>query len=220
MIHGWRSLTWTYVILWAGLAAESVWLKKIEPPFWAAAIAATVTSGVALAARFQSKRAATLELHKEYYSHDFAEDRRTAERFFQRYPRDQWDVSPYKFPDPDDTLRGYSQVLRFWHRVAVLYKNYAIDRSLTEKLLSREFAYWWALIFIKMNIRDDMYTWDLLNDLSSSLLIGEGSDSYKQGFNEGRKRYKPAPQFKWVWGGKRWTTKGRAAVKSKDSTNT
>ena len=196
--------------LWSFLCSAVYFFGHIPPALWAAAIGACVTVSIFLITRQQSRRQVTLDLHKEFYSHAFAEQRGKATRFFRRYATTDWSrLSPGNLPDPDDNHQGYSEVLRFWHRVAVLYENGALDRSLAQRLLSRELGYWFGFVFEDMRERPDMFTRELLFGLSYQFETGEGKGLYLAGLQSGREHRPVASRAKWTHNGTRWVTDPR-----------
>lgn len=209
-----RVFIWSGILAWLVALAASTIVGGFQTSVWTALLGASVAISIGWTSRLQARRQATLDLHREYYSHRFAEARLTAARFFKRYPDQDWSKQgPYDLPDPDNTREGYSEVLRFWHRVAVLYENGALDRALTEKLLSRELGHWFGLVFESMRLRKDMYTKDLLFRLRDRFLVGEDPESFRSGYRDGAERRPATPKHKWVRGERRWTTKGRAGKK-------
>lgn len=195
---------------WAVLGLIAYFFGDLQPAILSAAISASVTFGIAYISRHQSRRQVTLDLHKEFYSHEFAEQRGKATRFFKRYATADWSkLSPSELSDPDGTHQGYSQVLRFWHRVAVLYENDALDRPLAQRLLSRELGYWFGLAFEDMRERQGMFTRKLLFGLQYQFEIGESRNLYFAGLRAGR-RHRPAVcHVKWTHNGTRWVTDPR-----------
>ncbi len=200
------------IIVWVALAAAAYCFPAIPAALWTACVGASVTLAIAFANWWQGKRQAVLELHREYYSRSFSEDRQTAARFFKRYGGADWSqIGPYALPDPDQTREGYSQVLRFWHRVAVLYQSDALDRMLAQRLLAREIGYWFGFVFEGMEAREDMFTRDLLFAFIGKMRNGRGKAEFENGAADGRRNRAKEPLVKWVRGPKRWTTKGRNA---------
>jgi hypothetical protein len=202
-----RQLFWLELAFWTLLLAIDRFFVSLPTAAWPAAIGASITAGIAVINRVQSKRELALSLHKEYYSHEFAEDRLVAGQFMKRHAGHDWTLSgPYQVRDFDGTLEGYSRVLRYWHRVATLYFEGALDRSLTQRLLSREFGHWYGLVFETMERRKDMYTLKLLMAFRDQIAIGEHRDAFDEGLSEGQRRQRKVPEKKWFWQGKRWSS--------------
>ena len=147
-----------------------------------AAIGGTVSLAIFMATRHQSRRQATLGLFAEYYSADFASERRQAARFMTKNKAVDWSRNdPYELGHDDPDLAGYGAVLRFWQRVATLYRENEIHRPLTQRLLSRELGEWNARIFHPMRDRKGMYVLGPVADLAYKFSIGERRDDYRAG---------------------------------------
>ena len=144
------------------------------------------------ATRGQARRQTALDLFKEYYSGDFAELRRRAERFMARHAAVDWSRNdPYLLGASDPDLAGYGAVLRFWQRVATLYHEREVPRGLIQRLLSRELGFWNARIFAPMKARKGMYVRGPIVDLAYRLSIGEGRDAFEAGGIDGRRTVPP-----------------------------
>lgn len=127
------------VALWVVLIALAQRFTAAAGSLIAAAVTATIILGVYLATREQARRQTTLDLSKEYYSVDFAEQRRLAERFMRKHADVDWSRNdPYLLGCYDEDLTGHGAVLRFWQRVATLYDERELSRSLAQRPLSRE----------------------------------------------------------------------------------
>lgn len=71
--------------------------------------------------------------------------------------------------------------MRFWQRVATLYRENEIHRTLTQRLLSREMGEWNARIFQLMRDRKGMYVLAPVADLAYKFSIGERRDDLRAG---------------------------------------
>ena len=155
---------------------------------------AIITGSVTLLAAFivyyitrrQSRIDTTINLHKEYYSFTFAAYRYKAERFFRyHYDRDWSQTDPYKLDDPEGALEGYSEVLRFFHRFAVMYDWKRIDKKLASSLFSREVGYWFGRAFEPMLPRDDWWTKPMIVGLTNKLPRRGDRGAYQEGYAAG-----------------------------------
>ncbi len=174
------------VILLAGAWLAALYVAYAHAQFSGTAIGAaiggTVSLAIFMATRHQSRRQATLDLFAEYYSADFANERRRAARFMTKNKAVDWSRNdPYHLGRDDPDLAGYGAVLRFWQRVATLYHENEIHRTLTQRLLSREMGEWNARIFHPMRDRRGMYVLGPVTDLAYKLSTGERRDDYKAG---------------------------------------
>lgn len=94
------------------------------------------------AGRTQDRIKTTLDLHKDYYSPAFAISRNTAEHFYQlHHARDWAAANPYDLDDPEDKLKGYSEVVRYFHRLSILWQRERLDEDLVTDLFSRGMGY-------------------------------------------------------------------------------
>jgi hypothetical protein len=153
-----------------------------------AGVGATVSLAIFMAGRVQGRRQTALDLFKEYYSADFADQRRAAARFMTKHRDADWSSNdPYELGRDDDDLAGYGAVLRYWQRVATLYNEKELSRGLTQRLLSRELGQWSARIFEPMQRRKGMYVLDMVVELARRFSIGERPSDYAVGLLEGRR---------------------------------
>lgn len=174
------------VILLAGAWLAALYVAYAHEQFSGTAIGAaiggTVSLAIFMATRHQSRRQATLDLFAEYYSADFANERRQAARFMRKNKTVDWSRNdPYELGRDDPDLAGYGAVLRFWQRVATLYRENEIHRTLTQRLLSREMGEWNARIFHPMRDRKGMYVLAPVADLAYKFSIGERRDDFRAG---------------------------------------
>lgn len=163
-------------------------LASLLPSALSVAGSGLVAFAVFKAGRTQDRIRTTLELHKEFYSPTFAASRRDAEHFYQlHHERDWGNVNPYELDDPEDKLKGYSEVLRYFHRLSILWQRDRLDEELLSSLFSREMGYWMGLIFEPMSGRTDWWTKSDILKLAAHL--GDaGSESYRQGEADGSLR--------------------------------
>lgn len=140
------------------------------------------------AGRTQDRIKTTLELHKEYYSPSFGTARTQAEHFYQlHHDRDWGAINPYDLDDPEDKLKGYSEVLRFFHRLSILWQRARLDEDLLASLFSREMGYWMGFVFEPMDARTDWWTKPDIKRLAEHLK-SSGGDLYVHGREEGTAR--------------------------------
>lgn len=185
-----------WILLLAALWSVIGWLARGNPQsvgsLVGAGVGATVALTIFLAGRAQGRRQTTLDLFKEYYSADFATQRRSAEEFMERHRAMDWSRNdPYVVGRDDDGLAGYGAVLRFWQRVATLYNEGEVNRSLAQRLLSRELGYWDAKIIEPMSGRKGMYVRDMISDLVRRFSIGERPKALSAGAASARRPHPP-----------------------------
>lgn len=145
------------------------------------------------AGRTQDRIKTTLDLHKDYYSPAFAISRNMAEHFYQlHYARDWTVVNPYDLDDPEDKLKGYSEVVRYFHRLSILWQRERMDEDLVTDLFSREMGYWMGFIFEPMNARTDWWTKPDIYRLAEHLRR-EKAGNYMHGLQEGVERRMNGP---------------------------
>lgn len=179
-------------LMWIVLALVAHAAPTSAATLIAAGVGGTVSAAVYAATRTQARRQTTLGLFKEYYSADFAEMRHRAEAFMRKHAGVDWSRNdPYSLGAGDPDLDGYGAVLRYWQRVATLYREDEVSRGLTQRLLSREMGEWNARIFAVMAARKGMYVRELIVDLGYRLSIGEGRTAFEEGERAGRRRLPP-----------------------------
>lgn len=140
----------------------------------------------------QAKRNTALDLFKEYYSADFADERRKAERFMAKHANVDWSANdPYLLDETDTDLSGYSAVLRFWQRVATLHNEGEIPPGLIQRLLSRELGFWNAKLFQPMKARKGMYVRGPIVDLAAKFAKGRGRSAFEAGERDGKRAVPP-----------------------------
>ncbi len=180
------------LVLWVLLGVGAHAFPAIAGTLIGAGVGATVSVAVFAATRGQARRQTALDLFKEYYSGDFADLRRMAERFMARHADVDWSRNdPYLLGTDDPDLAGYGAVLRFWQRVATLYREREIPQSLSQRLLSRELGFWNARIFTPMKARKGMYVRGPIVDLAYRFSIGEARDAFEAGGTDGRRAVPP-----------------------------
>ncbi|WP_061934652.1 hypothetical protein [Aureimonas sp. AU22] len=161
-------------------------LPELAGPAVGAGVGATISVAVLLANRDQSRRQTTLDLLTEYYTPEFALNRRAAERFMATHSAADWSQDdPYILGDGDPDLAGYGAVVRYWQRVAILDLEGELRSRLAYRLLAREVGYWNAILFDPMAVRPNMYVRGLLNELVERFSKGQ-ADSFEFGQTAGR----------------------------------
>ena len=185
-------LTILLVALWVALGITAHSVPAIAGTLIAAGVGATVSVAVYATTRAQARRQTTLELFKEYYSADFADLRRKAERFMARHADVDWSVNdPYVLGAGDADLAGYGAVLRYWQRVSTFYREGEVSRGLLQRLLGRELGFWNVRIFTAMAARKGMYVRGPIGDLAYRISIGEGRSAFEEGERDGRRTVPP-----------------------------
>lgn len=91
----------------------------------------------------------------------------------------------------DDDLGGYSAVVRYWQRVATLYREGEVARGLTQRLLARELGFWNVRLFKVMGRRRGMYVLDTITDFVRRIWIGEARTAFEDGERAGRRKMLP-----------------------------
>lgn len=190
-------------ILWLAVGPLVHALPAAAGTLLSGGIAGTVAIAIFWAGRVAGRRETTLELHREYYSDDLAAARTGATDFMLRHRDVDWATSdPYVVGAGDADLAHYSTVVRFWHRVAVLYDEGEIDRGLAQRLMSRELGHWRALILEPMEARKDMWTRAMLVELARRFSIGERPRDFADGLARGRRlmaRHAAPPRVTGGW---------------------
>lgn len=178
--------------VWIALGVGAHNMPTIAGTLVGAGVGATVSVALYAATRTQARRQITLDLFKEYYSADFATQRRACERFMARYEGVDWSRNdPYVLGRDDDDLGGYGAVLRYWQRVATLYREGEVSRGLTQRLLARELGFWNVRVFKVMAGRKGMYVLDTITDLARRMSIGEARTAFQDGERAGRRKVPP-----------------------------
>lgn len=178
--------------IWLAVLAIADYFPKLAGTIYAGGVGASVPIGLFLANRAQSKRQATLDLHKEYYSVEFAEFRSQASRFMRKHERVNWQYNdPYALGSGDDDLAGYSAAVRFFHRFAILYELNEMNRGLAQRLFSREVGYWKGKMFDPMKGRDGMFVLDSITDLANRFQIGSGGKRFYEGLAASKRAKAP-----------------------------
>lgn len=138
--------------------------------------------------RQQDEIKTILDMHRDYYSGGLAGKREDAIKFFKLYHSTDWVVNdPYDVSDPENKRDGYSEVLRFFHRLAILNINKRVDRQLTTDLFSRELGFWWGFAFCRMKKRSNWWTGQMVYRLARTLCEQGGWPSFRAGYRSGRK---------------------------------
>ena len=121
-------------------------------PILAALITASAGFFVAMAVwilgRRRDQRNLTIELHKQYYAPEMGKARLNAAKLVMLHCDNDWSlIDPYKLSADEIFKDGYSEVVRYFHRFGVLYKEREIRKSLARRLLAREYGYWYHFLF-------------------------------------------------------------------------
>jgi hypothetical protein len=161
-------------------------------PILPALISVTGTAVVALlvyrAGQAQNRITNTLDAHREYYNHEFAESRQIALQFFRVNAGRPWSkTNPYDVPDPGGLLKGYSEVLRYFHRLALLWEHNRIEKPIVGQMFAREMGYWMGVAFDPMKEREDWWTKSMIFKLSDDLRASkDGQAAFQDGFSRGK----------------------------------
>lgn len=178
--------------LWVVLGVGAYLFPAIAGTLIGGGVGATVSVAVFTATRGQAKRNTALDLFKEYYSADFADQRRKAERFMAKHADVDWSANdPYLLDETDTDLSGYSAVLRFWQRVATLHNEGEIPPGLIQRLLSRELGFWNTKLFQPMKARKGMYVRGPIIDLAEKFATGQGRSAFEAGELDGKRAVPP-----------------------------
>ena len=141
---------------------------------------------VFLANRRQAKIDLTISLYREYYSSDFGRTRYAAERFVRAHGEKDWESwNPYEADDEPELREGYSEIIRFFHRLAVLEREGRLNRALAAQLFSREYGWWDAFLFSRMERRKNWWTKPAIVDLRQRLNIFGGYRLLNEGWRDG-----------------------------------
>lgn len=187
-----RSLFGLLGAVWIALGIVAHNVPTIAGTLIGAGVGATVSVALYAATRAQARRQTTLDLFKEYYSADFAIQRRACERFMARHEGVDWSRNdPYVLGRDDEDLGGYGAVVRYWQRVATLYREGEVARGLTQRLLARELGFWNVRVFRVMDGRQGMYVLDTIADLARRIWIGEARTAFEDGERAGRRKVLP-----------------------------
>jgi len=140
------------------------------------------------AGRAQSRVQTTLELHREYFCTEFALVRSQADRFIRFNHDKDWSLEPSAFPDPERAIQSLQQIIRFFHRVAVLRQVGQLNEKLLFSLFAREAGYWAAFIFWPMKDRTGWNTKSSVLDLLDYLKDRTRGGAFAAGVDAGRDR--------------------------------
>lgn len=186
------ALTILLAVLWMALGLVAHAVPTIAGTLIGAGVGATVSVAVYAATRAQARRQTTLDLFKEYYSADFADQRRKAERFMAGHADVDWSINdPYVLGANDPDLAGYGAVLRYWQRVSTFYREGEVSKGLLQRLLGRELGFWNVRIFRVMAARKGMYVRGPIVNLAYRISIGEGRSAFEEGERDGRRTVPP-----------------------------
>jgi hypothetical protein len=145
---------------------------------------ALVAWGIYRAGLRQERVRTTLSQHEAYYSARFAKERARAAAFFMilnsRYPPG---TDPYDTREPK--LSGYSEVIRFWHRLAVLNRHGRIDPELAAELFGYELGWWFGFGFAVMEKRENWRVRPLIVELAKTLRRHGGEALLETGHADG-----------------------------------
>ena len=165
------------------------WPAQLHAALISAIAALIVALAIWLLGRRRDMRDLTLELHKEYYAKSMRRARHQASNFIRKHCDKNWsDIDPYRLSGSEEEKDGFSEVVRYFHRLGVLYKENEIRKSLIRRLLSREFGFWYSYLFHPMRDRSDWWTKKVILDLDRLFSKKEGSQEYDAGAQSGRLR--------------------------------
>jgi hypothetical protein len=181
------------ILLSLAVGGIALGITTILPSLVSVVGSTIVAWAVYRAGRTQDRIKTTLDLHKDYYSPAFAISRNMAEHFYQfHHYRDWAAVNPYDLDDPEDNLKGYSEVVRYFHRLSILWQRDRLDHDLVTDLFPRETGYWMGFVFEPMNARTDWWTKPDIYLLAEHLKRANAVN-YSQGFQEGLDRRTTGP---------------------------
>lgn len=164
----------------------------IDPVMFPPIITATVTIAIAAVVywrgRKQARIAAALELHKEFYSKEFAKVRNEADRFVMFNYRKDWSQKPTDFDDPESTRDSMHQLIRFFYRASVLESVNQVDRRLLYALFAQEIGYWAGYLFLRMEKRPDWSTKGEVLRLVQRAEYSEQRNKFLAGYQAGKDR--------------------------------
>ncbi|MCW6511271.1 hypothetical protein [Lichenifustis flavocetrariae] len=190
------------IVLGALYLLKSKVPESAEGTLIGAGVGAVVSIAIFGITKSQNKRGTTLDLFKEYYSADFALLRRRAERFMISHRDVDWVKNdPYDIGRRDEDLAGYGAVLRFWQRVALLFTEDELDRTLIQRLLARELAHWQVLVFEPVFVRKNIYVRETIGRLTHAVANGPAREAFKAGVRDGesmKRRMSSAAELKTV----------------------
>lgn len=200
-----------FFVIFAVIAIAALSQFDAAKPFSIPLVGGLITLCIFWSTRYQAKRQVVLDLHKEYYSETFALSRAKAERFLRLYNDVDWkETNPYRMLDPKDDRPGYAAVVRYWHRVAILYKNNQLDVNLAHDLMARDLGFWYGRLIEPMRFRDGMYTLDDLLWLVDMFKMRTSGRRFNSGYADAlKRRASPSTRAKrWIKGDRRWTKTG------------
>lgn len=168
-------------------------MSNLGLPIQAALISVSGSLLIAIAIWFfgrrRDQRNLTMELHKQYYSPEIAKARLDCRRFVTSNCNADWSkIDPYSLLAEEVLKDGYSEVVRYFHRLGALYKENEIRKSLARRLLAREFGFWYTFLFQPMADRDDWWTKEAILGLLKLFDEDEGKIDFEKGAISGRER--------------------------------
>lgn len=104
-------------------------------------------------------------------------------------------VDPYELEDPDALRADDSEVVRFWHRLAVVDEARQADRRPLCAPLSRELGGWFALGFRAVRVRRTWRTGPIIRALAVRLAGRGGRPPLGAGFIDEASRLPDTGRF-------------------------
>lgn len=156
------------------------------PPLIGALVGAVIALLIWRLGRRNDRKKTTLELYRTYYSKDFGAARFLAAEMVRGLPETDWSAKePFDLKISEAHKDGYSEVVRFFHLLAILYRENEIQRELARKLFAREYGYWLAMLFDRARNRASWWTGPAILELEKHFRSEPASSNFEEGHKEG-----------------------------------
>ena len=164
-------------------------ISPVIGALFGAALTATVNLAIWMIGRRNDRKSSTLKRYRFYYSREMGEARFKAELLIRKNSHRDWSTfDPYQSESSDDEREGYSEVIRFFHLLAILYEEHEVLRKLTAKLFAREYGYWDGLLFRPMKDRHSWWTGPAIREFGRKIIASEAKSLYLQGLAKGQRQ--------------------------------
>ena len=162
---------------------------EIQTAIITAGASVLIALAVWILGRSRDRRNLTLELHRQYYLPEMGKARLNAAKFITANCHVDWNtIDPYKLLGEESWKDGYSEVVRYFHKVGALARENETNLPLMRRLLAREYGFWYSFLFQPMAGRVDWWTKETILGLVNVFDKAGGKSDYSNGVENGRER--------------------------------